>query len=416
MGALLRRRRARTSRCSPSTSTCALVPGVMTHVFASGVKADVRTAAGVGPPRHRERQPPVPHPRRVGAGRRPRARRAHRGIACTLDALDPTRDTIPPAVWDYIERKGLHGHGHARARPRRAARRRRRLPPRLRARRVARADAAHRRRAPRSVSSPTSASPTCCGTKSSRSCRRAKQPVFDATVRGTHNFVANGIVAHNSIEQDADVVLFIYRDEYYNPDSDQRGMAEIIVVQAPQRADGVDRGSRSATSTRSSPTSRASSSPGASLPVASPPVLFATLLALASAGLHAAWNLFVKTSEDRELAALGAVGSPADCSSCPSSLFAGSARRGRVAVPVRVVGDPHRVHLRAASARTTTATSRSRIPRARWWRAGGGGAGRGLPLGLVALRRVDRIARRRGRARVARAAGRAARGDRLRAC
>jgi replicative DNA helicase len=54
-------------------------------------------------------------------------------------------------------------------------------------------------------------------------------PVFDATVPGTHNFVANGIVAHNSIEQDADVVLFIYRDEYYNPDSDQRGMAEIIV-------------------------------------------------------------------------------------------------------------------------------------------------------------------------------------------
>jgi replicative DNA helicase len=32
-----------------------------------------------------------------------------------------------------------------------------------------------------------------------------------------------------SIEQDADVVLFIYRDEYYNPESDQRGMAEIIV-------------------------------------------------------------------------------------------------------------------------------------------------------------------------------------------
>jgi replicative DNA helicase len=53
--------------------------------------------------------------------------------------------------------------------------------------------------------------------------------VFDATVPGTHNFVANGVVAHNSIEQDADVVLFIYRDEYYNPDSDQRGMAEIIV-------------------------------------------------------------------------------------------------------------------------------------------------------------------------------------------
>ena len=58
---------------------------------------------------------------------------------------------------------------------------------------------------------------------------KGEAPVFDATVAGTHNFVANGIVAHNSIEQDADVVLFIYRDEYYNPESDQRGMAEIIV-------------------------------------------------------------------------------------------------------------------------------------------------------------------------------------------
>ncbi|HEY3832605.1 MAG TPA: replicative DNA helicase, partial [Acidimicrobiia bacterium] len=32
-----------------------------------------------------------------------------------------------------------------------------------------------------------------------------------------------------SIEQDADVVMFIYRDDYYNPESDQRGLAEIIV-------------------------------------------------------------------------------------------------------------------------------------------------------------------------------------------
>ena len=33
-----------------------------------------------------------------------------------------------------------------------------------------------------------------------------------------------------SIEQDADVVLFIYRDDYYNQDSEQRGVAEIIVA------------------------------------------------------------------------------------------------------------------------------------------------------------------------------------------
>jgi replicative DNA helicase len=55
------------------------------------------------------------------------------------------------------------------------------------------------------------------------------QPVYDATVPHTHNFVADGIVVHNSIEQDADVVMFIYRDEVYNPESSDRGTAEILV-------------------------------------------------------------------------------------------------------------------------------------------------------------------------------------------
>ncbi|HET9259087.1 MAG TPA: replicative DNA helicase, partial [Acidimicrobiia bacterium] len=58
-----------------------------------------------------------------------------------------------------------------------------------------------------------------------------EQEVFDATVELTHNFVANGIVAHNSIEQDADVVMFIYRHEYYHPeDQDRKGIAEVIVA------------------------------------------------------------------------------------------------------------------------------------------------------------------------------------------
>jgi replicative DNA helicase len=33
-----------------------------------------------------------------------------------------------------------------------------------------------------------------------------------------------------SIEQDADIVAFVYRDDYYNPESDQKGVAELIVA------------------------------------------------------------------------------------------------------------------------------------------------------------------------------------------
>jgi replicative DNA helicase len=38
------------------------------------------------------------------------------------------------------------------------------------------------------------------------------EDVYDATVEGAHNFIGNNIICHNSIEQDADVVLFIYRE------------------------------------------------------------------------------------------------------------------------------------------------------------------------------------------------------------
>ncbi len=54
--------------------------------------------------------------------------------------------------------------------------------------------------------------------------------VFDATVVGLHNFVANGIVAHNSIEQDADVVILLHRDDYYDKESPRAGEADFIVA------------------------------------------------------------------------------------------------------------------------------------------------------------------------------------------
>jgi len=42
-----------------------------------------------------------------------------------------------------------------------------------------------------------------------------------------------------SIEEDADVILMLYRDEYYNPDSSDRGIAEVIVAKNRHGATGT---------------------------------------------------------------------------------------------------------------------------------------------------------------------------------
>jgi len=43
-----------------------------------------------------------------------------------------------------------------------------------------------------------------------------KEIVYDCWLPSTNNFVGNGYVLHNSIEQDADLVLMLYREQYYN--------------------------------------------------------------------------------------------------------------------------------------------------------------------------------------------------------
>ncbi|WP_443679663.1 replicative DNA helicase [Nonomuraea rhizosphaerae] len=57
-----------------------------------------------------------------------------------------------------------------------------------------------------------------------------EQLVYDATVLGTHNFVANGISLHNSIEQDADMVILLHREDAYERESPRAGEADLIVA------------------------------------------------------------------------------------------------------------------------------------------------------------------------------------------
>src|SRR5438105_8336119 len=44
-----------------------------------------------------------------------------------------------------------------------------------------------------------------------------------------------------SIEQDADLVMFVYRDEYYNEDTDQQGLAEIILSKHRNGPTGIEK-------------------------------------------------------------------------------------------------------------------------------------------------------------------------------
>ncbi|WP_209648175.1 replicative DNA helicase [Kibdelosporangium banguiense] len=56
------------------------------------------------------------------------------------------------------------------------------------------------------------------------------QPVYDATVPGTHSFLANGVHVHNSLEQDADMVVLIHRPDAWERDDPRAGEADLIIA------------------------------------------------------------------------------------------------------------------------------------------------------------------------------------------
>jgi replicative DNA helicase len=208
-----------------------VVPGRMTRVFESGVKPVflLRLASG------RRIMASANHPFLTLDGW-VHLEDLHVGSAVASSrlsgpAVDPLHDSVPREVWDYIARKQLVVNGSLRAHD-------------LIERLADDAGGCHRvyeqgvsralmRRIADALPDQYLADLAISDVLWDEVVAiepRGEAPVFDATVPGTHNFVANDIVVHNSIEQDADIVLFIYRDEYYNPESDQRGLAEIIVA------------------------------------------------------------------------------------------------------------------------------------------------------------------------------------------
>lgn len=56
------------------------------------------------------------------------------------------------------------------------------------------------------------------------------QMVYDKKIPNYHNFLYKNIILHNSIEQDADVVIMLYRDDYYNDKNIRPQIIEFIIA------------------------------------------------------------------------------------------------------------------------------------------------------------------------------------------
>lgn len=67
---------------------------------------------------------------------------------------------------------------------------------------------------------------------------KSENYVYDLWFPYTKNFICNNIVVHNSIEQDADVVLMLYRKDYYSHSKKNANVSELIL--AKQRNGPID--------------------------------------------------------------------------------------------------------------------------------------------------------------------------------
>lgn len=56
------------------------------------------------------------------------------------------------------------------------------------------------------------------------------QIVFDLECKPLCNFISNNFIVHNSIEQDADLVIMLYRESYYTQETRSRDFTEVIIA------------------------------------------------------------------------------------------------------------------------------------------------------------------------------------------
>jgi replicative DNA helicase len=57
-----------------------------------------------------------------------------------------------------------------------------------------------------------------------------EEKTYDLTVKGLHSFVANNVIVHNSIEQDADIVMFLHHPDGWDEEPQKKSITEVMVA------------------------------------------------------------------------------------------------------------------------------------------------------------------------------------------